>query len=361
MSLNSLTDVDALNITQSPDAYEDDAVFSPDGKYIAYGDQSDGYEVVYIKALKNYVPAGPPQSVGQGRHPSWSPDSDGLVYVHQNYDQYYLIASSLDAWNTAPQVYVNVNYLGDVDWSKVALPNELNDRLDRQVTGAYIPLFVERTAESDGIGPPYRLFEVDVDAPAPYLNDRVNDSFEALRQETIAEAGWDFLGRIDNMYDPLAAKPRPGESADSWNKVGRAFDFYYRYPISVDPQVEVVREDRGNDTYWRVYLRTALQDGTQGEPLRQRPWDFQARYGDDPSYYDQGGKWKEQPPEGYYLDFTALAEDYGWERVPASPDWRNFFQGIRYWHFENRQGLTFDEALLEIFTIDELSSVGRYP
>ena len=51
MSLNSLTDAEALNITQSPDAYEDDPVFSPDGSYIAYGDESDGYEVVYVKAL----------------------------------------------------------------------------------------------------------------------------------------------------------------------------------------------------------------------------------------------------------------------------------------------------------------------
>jgi TolB protein len=163
------------------------------------------------------------------------------------------------------------------------------------------------------------------------------------------------------MYDALASKPLPGEPADSWNKAGRAFDFYYRYPISVDPQVEIVREDRGNETYWRVYLKTALQDGTQGEPLRLRPWDFQARYGEDPHYYDQGGKWKEEPPVGYYVDFTALAEDYGWTRVPAAQNWRTYFQGIRYWHFENRQGLTFDEALLEIFTVDELSMVGGYP
>jgi TolB protein len=361
MSLNSLSDADAFNVTQSPDAYEDDPVFSPDGRYIAYGDQSDGYEVVYIKTLQNYVPSGAAQSVGQGRHPSWSPDSSGLVYIHQNYDQYYLIASSLDAWNTAPQVFVSVDYLGDSDWSQVALPSELSERLDRRGAGAFIPLFVEHVSENDDAGPPYMLYEIDVDAPAPYLNDRVNESFEALRRRTIDEAGWDFLGRVDNMYDALAARPQPGEPAESWNKAGRAFDFYYRYPISVDPQVEIVREDRGNDTYWRVYLKTALQDGSQGEPLRQRAWDFLARYGDDPSYYDQGGKWKEKPPDGYYVDFTALAEDYGWERVPATQNWRNYFQAIRYWQFENQQGLTFDEALLEIFTINELSMVGRYP
>ncbi len=361
MSLNSLSDADALNATSSPDAYEDDPVFSPDGQYLAYSDESDGYEVIYIKSLENYYPSGPAQSVGQGRHPSWSPDSGSLVYVHQNYDQFYLIASSLDAWNTAPQVFVSEVFLGDSAWSNVALPNEFGDRLDRTGSGIYLPLFIERVIESDETGAPYLLYEVDVDAPAPYMNDRVDESFVALRQRTIDEVGWDFLGRIDNMYDALASGPRPGEPAESWNKAGRAFDFYYRYPISVDPQVEIVREDRGNDTYWRVYLKTALQDGSQGEPLQQRPWDFQARYGEDPRYYDQGGKWKEKPPDGYYLDFTALAEDYGWIRVPAAQNWRDYFQGIRYWHFENRQGLTFDEALLEIFTINELSMVGRNP
>ncbi len=361
MSLNTLSDSGAMNVTASPDAYEDDPSFSPDGQYLAYGDVSDGYEVIYVKRLENYQPTGPAESVGQGRHPSWSPDGNSLVYIHQNYDQFYLIASSLDVWNTAPQVYVSDVYLGDSDWSQIALPTELGERLDQSIVDGEAPLFNEQvTANADGV-PPYLLFEVDVDAPAPYLSDRVDQSFAALRQRIIDEAGWDFLGRVDNMYDALASKPLPGEPADSWNKTGRAFDFYYRYPISVDPQVEIVREDRGNETYWRVYLKTALQDGTQGEPLRQRPWDFQARYGEDPHYYDQGGKWKEEPPVGYYVDFTALAEDYGWTRVPGAQNWRTYFQGIRYWHFENRQGLTFDEALLEIFTVDELSMVGGYP
>lgn len=361
MSLNTLSDADAMNVTESPDAYEDDPSFSPDGQFLAYGDVSDGYEVIYVKQLENYHPTGPAQSVGQGRHPSWSPDSNSLVYIHQNYDQFYLIASSLDVWNTAPQVYVSEVYLGDSGWSQIALPTELGERLDQSILDGEAPLFDEQvTLNSDAV-PPYLLFEVDIDAPAPYLNDKVDQSFSALRQRIIDEAGWDFLGRVDNMFDALASKPLPGEPADSWNKAGRAFDFYYRYPISFDPQVEIVREDRGNETYWRVYLKTALQDGTQGEPLRQRPWDFQARYGEDPHYYDQGGKWKEEPPVGYFVDFTALAEDYGWTRVPGAQNWRTYFQGIRYWHFENRQGLTFDEALLEIFTVDELSMVGGYP
>ncbi len=41
--------------------------------------------------------------------------------------------------------------------------------------------------------------------------------------------------------------------------------------------VEVVREDFGGETYWRVFVRASRQDGSLGEPLRTRPWTFEAR------------------------------------------------------------------------------------
>ena len=77
-----------------------------------------------------------------------------------------------------------------------------------------------------------------------------------------------------------------------------------------------VREDFGAQTYWRLYLRAQLQDGSLGEPLRDTPWDLSARYNLDPKVYEQGGKYSDVPP-GYWVDVTALAIQYGWERVPA--------------------------------------------
>ena len=106
-----------------------------------------------------------------------------------------------------------------------------------------------------------------------------------------------------------------------------------------------------------IRLRVANQDGSQGAPLRQPSWDFQARYLSDPQYYDQGGKLKEEIPSGYYVDFTSLASDYGWLRVPANENWRSFFQGIDYWHYENRQGLAWDAAMREIYPLNELPDI----
>ena len=353
LALDAAFDELAINVTGSPDRNEDHPAWEPQGRYLAYFDDGDGLELIYALPMEDYRPAGPAFSVGQGRHPSWSPDGSSLVYVHNSGEQSYIIASSVDAWSVAPQAYASQGYLDDLSWTSIILPPGLEEIFPLSESGDG-PLFVERSEAPRKDGPAFLLREVKVDAPAPYLNDQVDDSFHALRDRVVAEVGWDFLAQVDNMFAFLTSRPSPGESDRSWSKAARAFDFYYRYPISIEPQVEVVREDRGAQTYWRIYLRAANQDGSQGEPLRQLPWDFSARYDSDPRYYDQGGKWKDHIPAGYYLDFTELASDYGWTRVPALDNWRTFFQGIRYWHFENRQGLSWQEAILELYTAEEL-------
>ncbi|MCI0397905.1 MAG: hypothetical protein L0332_11765 [Chloroflexi bacterium] len=354
MPLNSASDERAINITQSPAGFEDHAAFDPGGRYLAYYDDGAGFELVYAIPLEDYEPAGPPVSVGQGRHPSWAPDGSSVLYVHSNENRNYLLASSVDAWSVAPQAYASDDTLDDLAWSAVALPRDLVVQLPEVAQSQDEPLYVEYLKPPEGNGPPYQLWEVEANAPSPYLSDRVNDSFAALRQRVLDEVGWDFLGQADNLFAPLSALPFPGQPSQTWNKAGRAFDFYYRHALADDPQMEIVREERGYETYWRVFLKAAVQDGTQGEPMRDLPWDFRARYGFDPQYYDQGGKWKDVVPAGYYLDFTALAADYGWTRVPAVPSWHTYFQGILYWHFENRQGLSWEEAMLELYTAEEL-------
>jgi len=82
-----------------------------------------------------------------------------------------------------------------------------------------------------------------------------------------------------------------------------------------------VREDIGGVTYWRVYIKAKVQDGTLGEPLRAIPWDLTARSKGGLAAA-QGGELKSEAPAGYYVDFTTLAADYGWERRNALSNWR---------------------------------------
>jgi len=358
LPLDGTSDEIALNITSSPGRSEDQPAFDLTGENLSYFADSDGFDLVYIHPVNELGSAGDPRVIGRGRYPSWSPDGESLVYVHHDEKRSYIVSSSIDAWNVAPQAYSTDAYVDDLSWSSVRLQQDLDLTKHPEAKNQ---LFFEYLSPIKQDGPPYLIWPVDVEVDSPYLSDRVDQSFEALSMRVIEEAGWDFLGELDNAFVALASQPAYGESFKNWNKTGRAFDFYYRFAISLDPQVEVVREDIGPNTYWRIFLRTAIQDGTQGEPIRQLPWDFNSRYGSDPQYYDQGGKIKDELPQGYYIDFTELASDYYWQRVPARQDWRTFFQGIRYWHFENRQGLSWEEAMLEIYTEDELARVFGNP
>ena len=98
-----------------------------------------------------------------------------------------------------------------------------------------------------------------------------------------------------------------------------------------------------------------------GEPLRAMPWDFNARYSGRPAPYDAGGEYLGGIPTGYFVDFTALAEAYGWTRVPAQNNWRSFFDGIQYWRFEHRGDLSWSEAMREIYLGDQFATFTPVP
>ena len=352
MPLDAAQDAAAINVSHSPDRHEDHPRFSPDGRFLAFDDDSSGFDLVYEAALADYAPTGEPVSLGQGRQPAWSPDGEAILYVHEGNGRTYLIAGNTTAWNIAPQAFAGEGFIEDPVWSPYRLPAELAARLPDEAPLA--PLYTEIVDPPAAAGPPYLLQSLPVRAPAPYLSDRVDDSFAALRTRAQQETGLDFLAQLDNMFEPLDRQPLPGQSPRTWNKAGRAFDLSYRPVLAFDPQVEVLRQDRGYQVFWRVMLRAAVQDGTQGEPLRDLPWDFRARYGQDARYYDEGGKWKDAIPAGYYVDLTTLAADYGWQRVPADTAWRTYFPSIRFWHFEKQEGLTWEAAMAEFYDAAEL-------
>jgi TolB protein len=112
-------------------------------------------------------------------------------------------------------------------------------------------------------------------------------------------------------------------------------------------------------------LRASRQDGSQGEPLKDNPW---LRWWwivpeEDPAAYAAGGK-RLPIPEGYYVDLTALARRHGWERiasyaVPDDYDWHTSSNATEYWHYERADGLTWWEAMRQIYPAEQLvESVG---
>lgn len=324
-------------------------VWSPDGRYLAWsGITPDGMHVLYL--WDSAEPDTPPARVGNGDCPGWSADGSMLFAVIETPNQSYLSA-----------------YLVSQEFPVVLPPLPLHGDVRGLVGGTVRPapeIFVAQQAtptplwqpvvtyQPDSPGGRWQLVTLDdVDAPYPQLHDRVDEAFLALRQRLIEDTNWDLLSSLENAFVPLTNPLPPGLAGD-WLYTGRAFTFT-TLPVDAGWMV-VVREDFGSETYWRVFLRTRFQDGSQGEPLRTVPWDFKARYIGDPQAYEQGGTFLEYVPEGYWVDLTAIAQTYGWERLPALSTWRYAYPAARFNEFVMRDGLSWKDAMLEIYPLEAL-------
>ncbi|MCD4739294.1 MAG: hypothetical protein K8R89_08550, partial [Anaerolineae bacterium] len=169
----------------------------------------------------------------------------------------------------------------------------------------------------------------------------------------------DFLSIIGDYSRSMKKTPRPVLRRSSWHICGRAVDIDLGFLRNGN--IEQVREVISGVTNWRVFIRAQQQDSGQGEPLRDLPWDLSAR-SEGGSVTAQGGKLKVQPPAGYYVDFTTLAADYGWERRNALSNWRNSWFDIEWWHFQKTEGMSWYECMLERYTPDEIkASYGDLP
>jgi TolB protein len=220
-------------------------------------------------------------------------------------------------------------------------------------------IFLEEILPTPEGGPSYSIValrDVNGGDDREFMSDRVNDSFEALRQSVFEETGMDYLATIGDSFRAITVEPAPGQSPRSWHKAGRAFDLNQGLYEREERLLELVREDIGFRTYWRVYLRAARQDGSLGEPLHQAPWDLKARQAGGLAARE-GGQVSQEVPLGYYVDFTELAADYGWERVPASNGWRQQWADTNWWQFQKTEGLTWPEAMLELYRLDQIEAV----
>jgi hypothetical protein len=158
--------------------------------------------------------------------------------------------------------------------------------------------------------------------------------------------GWDYLATLENAYVPLTAALPPGQG-DDWLYTGRAIAVN-SLPINAGWMV-VVREEYAGEVYWRIYLRARYQDGSTGMPLKSYPWDFMVRFENDTNAYEQGGKMTSEIPSGYWVDLTAQAQLFGWQRLPALPNWRSAFPAARFNEFVYMDGRDWRQAMLEIY------------
>lgn len=364
-----------VNVTNSPNTNETHPGWSPDGTRLAYTIGQGVQSTIQVSTLewRTSDVDGEPQTTlhlssstlfGSGSSPTWAPDGQGVVTVYRVGQRSYLIASSLYGWALSQEVYSAEAPIDDPAWGATPVSPRAIARARMAEPATDTPLYTEFVQPAPVSGPPHQLvYLADINGAddEARLSDRVDDSFDALRQRVLEETGWDYLAILGSTWRSMNHTPRPGQSRMSWHVCGRAIDIDQDYYDRDDQLVQLAREDVGNETYWRVFIRTAQQDGSMGEPLRVAPWDLRARE-EEGTAGAQGGRWLDEVPSGYYVDFTTLAADYGWERVAALYRWRYYWPDIEWWHFQRSDDLTWWQCMLELFEPEEIeASFGTIP
>jgi TolB protein len=197
------------------------------------------------------------------------------------------------------------------------------------------------------------------------VSELVAPSLRSWRQDLLAASGHDFLHSTLGAWrfiDQLRKKEMYAYDYGylSWHKAGRAIDLALEHKVDGADQLRVVREDLGENTYWRLYLKAAKQDGSQGEPLKENPWLYWWHIvpESEPDVYDAGGK-RLPIPSGYFVDVTAIAKRHGWERIAAYAidgdyHWTTDSNGTEYWHYERADGLIWWDAMSQIYPSEML-------
>lgn len=346
------------NLSQDSAARNESPAWSADGKYLSFASEREGASTLYL--WNSQQPELRPWPVGPGNRPVWSPNGDVLATELRSPNKTGIQGYNLADRSLIFPIYQLPGYLEGLEWKKGPLVDwVLGQTFPPEARQLAAPLW--NPALSVNPMPPNGRFGIvpvpDITAPYAYLHDAVDESYNQLRALVARKAGWDFLANLENAYYPLTEPLSPNMNED-WLMTGRGVALN-SLPLTAGWMV-IVREDYNGQTYWRLYIKARYQDGSQGLPLTQTPWDITARYTGDTRSYEAGGR-PARPPAGYWVDFTELAARTAWERQSSLNDWRTYLPSTRFNLYVLTGGLDWHTAMSEVYPPEALVTVTYRP
>jgi TolB protein len=323
--------------------------WSPDGTKLSWSQMVDNRRTLVTWTWLDT--SSQPALVTEGDEPAWSADGGTIFHVLDQPNQSYLSANRLPYGNLVYPVTPTSGKINGLVWSKSALTTGTPGWLATYQNTQIPPLYaLAITPPVDNLPNRFQLVPLpSVTAPYPMLHDLTNESFQALRERLKVETGWDVFANLENAFIPISEVANP-DLQENWLYTGRAFALN-TIPLNIN-WMFISRETYGNQTYFRVFVRPLYQDGSMGKPILERKWDINARFNTDPAAYEKGGVEEDAFPDGYWVDVTDMALRFGWERVQASPNWTNYYEGARFNLFVLRSNLSWKDAMLQLYPVE---------
>ena len=339
-----------INASLDADSEDTHPVWSPDGLYLSWAKRNGGDAsiVVWDSSSINL----PVKTVGSGDWPVWNHTGNTIASRVRLPNLTALSSYDINTGQINIPLIRLPGPLQGLDWRAGELTRIIETRLAEapspKAPALWSPVLQQNPLPQGKDG----LVTLDgVAAPAPVLLDSVDDSYIALRSRIGNLIGWDFLNSLASAFMEKDTPADPGY-INSWLSTGRAFEIN-DLPMN-SGWMALVREEFGTQIYWRIYLKTRLQDGSQGRPMTERAWDIISRNSGDPTVYETGGK-ETGVPQGYWIDFTEWANRYGWDRFPALSNWITYYPGARYKLFAVTDGFDLNTALTQIYPGENFS------